>query len=267
MKYKIGDVSKLLGITSEAIRYYEDQGIVNPTKSKSSGYRYYGVWDIHILIRARTYRQYGYSLSETADLINRYDLPDIVSNLHEKEMNIEKQIAWYFCLLKHIREMQDIIKDVQTSQGKYRMEYRPAIYRIDVQDGYELRPDNHTRELYQSWINKVPFAFPSALFPKSWFEKDINDFTFGLVINEEYADLLNIKQSNDIVFYSPCLCVYTTLQTNSNMVLSFELLAPAIDYIHSLGMKVCGDIISRVGLMNKKGNTYQSWHQIWLPVK
>jgi len=26
MKYKIGDVARLLGITSEAIRHYEDQG-------------------------------------------------------------------------------------------------------------------------------------------------------------------------------------------------------------------------------------------------
>lgn len=49
IKYRISDVAKLLGITTEAIRYYEDQGIITPTKSEKSGYRYYCVWDLHAI--------------------------------------------------------------------------------------------------------------------------------------------------------------------------------------------------------------------------
>lgn len=267
MKYRIGDVARLLGITSEAIRYYEEHGIISPTKSESSGYRYYDVWDIHVLIRARAYRQFGYSLAEAAELINHYDVLDIVSALSEKEADIEREIVRNLNLLKHIRQMQGIITDADTNLGKYRIEYRPAMYRLDAQDGYELHSDSNNRTLYHSWIDKVPFVFPSALFQKSTFEKGDNTFSFGLGIDEEYADLLDIKQSDDVAFFPPCLCVYTTLKSSSDIVLSPQKLTPIIQYIHSQGMKLCDDVVSRVVLMNKKGDEYFSWHQLWLPIE
>ena len=84
MKYRISEVAKLLDLSSEAIRYYETKGIIQPERDEETGYRYYGGWDIHMLIRARTYRQLGYTLDETADLLNKYDTIDIVSYLSKK---------------------------------------------------------------------------------------------------------------------------------------------------------------------------------------
>ncbi len=72
MKYKINEVAKLLNISDEAIRYYESKGIIDPERSETSGYRLYSGWEIHMLIRARSYRKLGFTLSETAKLLNAY---------------------------------------------------------------------------------------------------------------------------------------------------------------------------------------------------
>lgn len=266
MKYKIGDVAKLLGITTEAIRYYEDQGIITPTKSANSGYRYYGVWDLHILIRSRSYRQYGYSLSETAELINHYNIPDIVSNLSKKEEDIEKEIIWNINLLKHIRQMQNIITEAENSLGKYRIEFSPPIYRIDVQNGYELYFDPRHLELYRSWIDKVPFVFPSALFHYKDIEEGNDKFSFGLGIDEEYANFLEVKESEDVTFYPSQLSVYTVLISSSDTALSPEKLSQFIKDMNAQGLNLKGDVISRVVLVNKTDGKYLSWHQLWLPI-
>lgn len=266
MKYKIGDVANLLGITPEAIRHYEEIGIITPTKAKNSGYRYYDVWDIHILIRARTYRKYGYSLAETAELLNHYEISDILSNLSEKEADIEKEITWHLNYLKLIRQMQSTVSDAYASQGKYRLEYRPSMYRISAQNGYNLHNDDNNRTMYQSWIKKVPFVFPSALFQQSSFENGNEEFSFGLCIDEEFAGLLDIRKTDDIDLFPSCLCVYTTLMSSSETILSPQKLSPAINYIHNQGMKLGGDVISKVVLMNKKEEEYFSLHQIWLPI-
>lgn len=68
MHYKIGEVANILGITTEAIRYYESQGVITPIKYKKSNYRYYSKWDIELFIRARCLRSYGYSIAETCNL-------------------------------------------------------------------------------------------------------------------------------------------------------------------------------------------------------
>lgn len=207
LKYKISEVAKLLGITTEAIRYYENQDIISPTKSESSGYRYYDVWDLHILIRARAYRQYGYSLSETAELINHYNITDIVSTLSKKEEDIKKEIIWNINLLKHIRQMQNIITEAGKSLEKYRIEYRPPIYRIDVQDGYELYSDAHHLELYNSWIDKVPFVFPSAVFQKGDIENWCQNFSFGLGLTAGAGGSAYTATKHAMVDYTKQLCL------------------------------------------------------------
>lgn len=267
MRYKIGDVAKLLGITTEAVRHYEDQGIVSPKKVESSGYRYYDVWDIHILIRARAYRQYGYSLAEADELINRSSVKDIVNAHAQKEAEIEKAITWNLNLLKQIRNWQKCITDADASVGKYRIDYRSPMYRLHLQNNYELLEDNHKRELYHEWAEKVPFVFPSFLFKQGAFEKENPDFSYGYGVDEEYAEFLDIKESEDITYIPSCLCVYTTLMTRSNLVLSARSLAPAIEYMHTQGLKICGDVVSRVVLMNKKDDEYFAWNQLWMPIE
>ena len=39
-KYRIGEVAKLLGVTTSAIRFYEKMGMVKPEKNVENGYRY-----------------------------------------------------------------------------------------------------------------------------------------------------------------------------------------------------------------------------------
>ena len=38
--YKIGEVARLLGLTTQALRFYEQEGVVTPKKSEN-GTRYY----------------------------------------------------------------------------------------------------------------------------------------------------------------------------------------------------------------------------------
>ena len=60
MAYKIGEVAKLLGISSETVRYYEREGVIQSHKiDQGSGYRYYEALDINALMRVRMYRNYG----------------------------------------------------------------------------------------------------------------------------------------------------------------------------------------------------------------
>ena len=36
MQYKIGDVARILGISTDLLRYYEKKGVVAPTKDKQN---------------------------------------------------------------------------------------------------------------------------------------------------------------------------------------------------------------------------------------
>ncbi|HHZ02399.1 MAG TPA: MerR family transcriptional regulator [Tissierellia bacterium] len=264
-KYRISEVAKLLDLSSEAIRYYENKGVIQPERDEETGYRYYGGWDIHMLIRARTYRQLGYTLDETADLLNKFDKVDIVSYLSNKKEEIEKEIERSKHLLDYLDKEKDNIINCDEITGVYQLVYRPEIYRLEMQKGYVLYHDKEIRQIINDWIEKIPFVFSSTLFPLESIYKGEDYFTVGLGIYKEYAELLGIKESEYVKLYPSKLCILTGIQTKSSKIISTTLLQPAVEYMKDQGIVLTEDVITKSVLMRKVNGEYINWHQAWLP--
>ena len=46
-RYRIGEVSKMVDVPVETIRFLEQKGLLTPEKNPENGYRYYSVWDVN----------------------------------------------------------------------------------------------------------------------------------------------------------------------------------------------------------------------------
>ena len=66
----IGELAARTGVTREAIRYYEKEGIIPPAARGGAGrYRMYGAADATRLRFVRRGRELGFSLEEVSDLL------------------------------------------------------------------------------------------------------------------------------------------------------------------------------------------------------
>ena len=66
---RIGELAKLVGITTSAVRYYEKEGLIAPAPRTEAGYRVYGaevVGRLRFLLRAKAL---GLPLQEVGDLL------------------------------------------------------------------------------------------------------------------------------------------------------------------------------------------------------
>lgn len=90
--YNIGTIAKLLGISSETLRYYESKNVIKPKRDPETGYRYYNAWDLHMLLQAKHYQSYGYTLKDIVKLFQNQELGDIADGLKAKEAAIEHEI-------------------------------------------------------------------------------------------------------------------------------------------------------------------------------
>ena len=61
---KINEVERLIGITKKNIRFYEEQGLLNPNRNKENGYRDYNEDDIRTLEQIKLLRKLGLPLDE-----------------------------------------------------------------------------------------------------------------------------------------------------------------------------------------------------------
>ncbi|MBS0904183.1 Cu(I)-responsive transcriptional regulator [Pantoea dispersa] len=71
----ISDVAKKTGLTSKAIRFYEQKGVVTPPLRSDNGYRSYGAHHLDELNFLRQARQVGFTLEECRELVALFNNP------------------------------------------------------------------------------------------------------------------------------------------------------------------------------------------------
>ncbi|MFY0596681.1 MAG: Cu(I)-responsive transcriptional regulator [Cognatishimia sp.] len=71
----IGDIAKASGLPDKTIRYYEELGLVAPTRS-ANGYRQFSDTDLHRLRFLARARALGFNLKECRKLLSLYDRTD-----------------------------------------------------------------------------------------------------------------------------------------------------------------------------------------------
>ena len=57
MGYRIGDVSKMLKISDQMIRYYEKCGLIQPKREGDGKYRTYTDMDVFLIFEAMKYKE------------------------------------------------------------------------------------------------------------------------------------------------------------------------------------------------------------------
>jgi Cu(I)-responsive transcriptional regulator len=67
----IGDVARLSGLPAKTIRYYEDIGLITPSRN-TNGYRNFGESDLHKLRFLGRARSLGFSIEDCRSLLELY---------------------------------------------------------------------------------------------------------------------------------------------------------------------------------------------------
>ncbi len=68
--WKVGQLSKLTGITIRALHHYDDIELLSPMSHTDSGHRLYSEWDIIKLQQIISLKQLGFSLDEIKEMFN-----------------------------------------------------------------------------------------------------------------------------------------------------------------------------------------------------
>lgn len=108
----IGAAAKISGLTTKAIRYYEELGLLTGVARMENGYRDYDDRNINDLVFIRRARVTGFDLDETRRLLSLLHQPERHSRevkelVLDKLQQVEEQ-------LEHLMEMKRSLGDLAT---------------------------------------------------------------------------------------------------------------------------------------------------------
>ncbi len=124
----IGEFSKICKVSTKTLRYYDEIGLIKPSKiNPENNYRYYSIEQLETMLFINRLKQYNFSLEEIRTIITSEEIPNekLCLELYKKKKKLEKQIQIYSQITERLNEDIAVLK-----QGKSIMSY---LNKIDVQ--------------------------------------------------------------------------------------------------------------------------------------
>ena len=107
--FTIADLSCELGVTARTLRFYEDQGMICPTRLGQT--RVYSHSDKARMMWILKGKSVGFSLSEISEMLDLYDLGD--GRIKQREVTLEKCEGRLETLRNQRDDIDHMIKDLK----------------------------------------------------------------------------------------------------------------------------------------------------------
>jgi len=106
LKFTIGEVSKILDIPIDTLRYYDKIGLLPPRERESNGYRYYDLEQFDALFTIRMLRAMDVSIEQISALLKEDSLQALEKLLSAKQTDIHRELSY----LRHLARKLDAFK-------------------------------------------------------------------------------------------------------------------------------------------------------------
>lgn len=271
MRYKIGEVSKLLNMPVETIRYFESKNLISPKRSENSNYREYETWDIYYLLEYKKFRSYDLSMEEVNKILHHETLEYFCDKITERQHQIEWKIKYYNLLHKKNQKYQDSLINIKDKLNEYTIKNRPELiyFIMNSRENSDYGKIDNNDGLFKAWIEYFPFVdfLQNISYEDIILRDNINRDTWSFGIEKEYADAFGLPVNERVVYKEEQKCLYTIVCAGERGSLSLKLLDGAIKYIEENGYRIVDDIIGNLLARVHENNKHLRYIEMWIPIE
>ena len=127
--YRTSQLLRILGVSRDALRYYEGQEIVKPNQNEANNYRQYDDADIYALMVADFYKKRNLTMKEVRKLQIGTEIDELESLLEIKAKEIEETIRNKKYMLQKITETKTFCEGLKEHLNQYSIRQLP-IYEV-----------------------------------------------------------------------------------------------------------------------------------------
>lgn len=263
MKYSIGDVSKILHVSKEMIRYYEKQGALKPTRIEDNNYRTYSTMDIFFLMEMIRYQSFGLTIKEVTELVQDHYMDHYADHLERYYQQLQKEIAYKSLLKERVKEMSMRARTSQLNLGKYWFKEIPSMELIFLctESNEDYDKISLSEEVRESLFQEEHFTFFESV---AMFEEQKNTWWYG--INQQYAEALPLNYDYGRTLEQK-LCLCTMIDMGEVGAFSRSMLEPVMEYAEKNGYVIDGMIRGMIVCRGYESGTFQRILELQVPIK
>lgn len=204
MDYQIGELSKLLHVSKEMIRYYKKKGIIDSKRNEENNYRIYDIWEVFKFIEMMQYQEMGISAKETVQIKKDHYLNNLKRNLIRYEEQLKCQAEYVLLSQDRVKELIERTQCCKMNENNFWVRKISKQYRFHLVSSKNEQykeidmQEDISKALFSS--NVISFIDPLVVFGKEqeWFY--ILDERYEKCLSQDILDKAEIQEEQY------CLC-------------------------------------------------------------
>ena len=154
-EYKIGEAAKLLGLTTQALRFYEQEGVITPRKSEN-GTRYYTPHQIVQLISFKKYRQMEMTVQDIVGHFKEGDVDLLITHMGSQRDLLLEKAQMMMRRAQAVERFEQMLRRVRQEAGSITLCQRPEMYLLEPDFDALDRMNDEQRESLTRYMDAMP---------------------------------------------------------------------------------------------------------------
>ena len=267
MAYKIGDVARILGISTDLIRYYEEKGVVKPHKDKFNNYRYYDAWDVNFLLDCVWFKKIGFGIDEIAKMTTNESYDDFVCHLSRHSDEIATSIEHQQLLLERIDSHIESVKRITEYMGVCDVRTNKEFIYYLNRFNSEYDNSEELQRLNKEWEKYNPFTKRFFLIEKHALEGECEDYAFGLSANMQYVEKFNISSSSPVKRTKQHLCLHSAFKSYGKNAFTARHLDFMVKFAKENNYKIVGPAFGNLVCSLPANEEHVGYFEAWIPIE
>ena len=262
-EYLIGDVARMVGLSRDALRFYEKKGIINARK-KDNGYRYYSEDDIYKLMYILYQRKMNTSLEEIEGLMSGgRSMESRRKRIKQRMAEEEETIRMHQQAIARLKLVQKDMDHIEESLNRYSLRRFPKAYIMgqcrDLQHGL--------REWFRlaSTISGLDMTY--VYNELTYNGRELTQHGTQLLFYKELEDQLgDAFDSSRYALTEEKMCIYTVL-TSRETLPSPEMVSRMVGWGRKHGIEAGGRVYANdmTSFFDEDGATFCL--ELYMPVR
>lgn len=266
--YSTSELAAYYGLTRKGLAFYEEKGIISPSRGNNGKYRVYSLSDCYSLYHAKLYENSGYSLAEIASALKNDDLQDTITHLETHTESIRRKLEIQKRACECIERITAVLR--QAGEPIFEIKDSPAFCRLFVRT-YETDHNSTPEEAleFQHWNEHVPIDVASLRYSRiNLSQRKTLDVNIGNIIREEDLHFLGLSEIGSRIEHIPShRCLYTILTGRADEINCRDWLEPALKWICDHGLTLADDPYTALLAVTIEDGQKIRRDEAWFPIE
>lgn len=267
MQYKAKEVSQILNIPIDTLRYFEKIGVIHPQINERNHYRYYEAWDINFIFDYLNYRKMDYSSQESIQFIRNASLKEQAEKIKEKIQYYEQKRTYYDLLCQKNNELYHQMTQMKEKLNKIEICYNEPFYYLVYRHNYDFSKEKEIHSIKSQWLKHHPFLDNIVFIPNETIQQNgENEYYWSLALSSQYFKEFNF-QTNEYIHSIPSqLCIKMIIDAKGKGHFHYELLNNAYEYIKKHHFQINGNPFGKLLIRNNDENGFHRYIEFYIPI-